>query len=515
MVARQARLGAHAAFFVISGALGIALLATYPTRISAPQGYFLVAAHDAGSTAAFQRPKQVVVTVVDGLGAADARHTNAVRWFREHGRCFLTQVGSPSMSRPMYAVISSGVEQDRTGVRGNDMHEPAATRSVWEEARGAGWPVRAISSVRWWRDLFPAGFDDYLTPPSEDDYFKDVRADALNLVHVPYVDDAGHASGAGSVEYVASVHRVDAELADLIARTDLDTSLLVLTADHGQALRGGHGGSQPRVAIVMTCFAGKNVQPDARLGTLRATAIAPAIALLAGVPFPAHMRAIDDDLDTVLSLPRADDANRAYLADRGRAVARFRARNQEWLAATTGGAGSWSELYAHGRHDQWRRMSLALVILSLVLLGASRRVYVFWGQVTVAIVAGSFWVLRGSFDLTAMNLRASFVSETATLCFAVSLATILLFTWVRGTRADALRIQVPIIIALLGVSLAHVVVYGFTLGFPLPPPPLLFLPYFSSVALATQAVLGLLTCAFLKLSAAYAPASGPSTPPST
>ncbi len=158
------------------------------------------------------------------------------------------------MSRPMYTVISSGVEQDRTGVRGNDMHEPAATRSVWEEARGAGWPVRAVSSVGWWKELFPAGFDDYLTPPSADDYFKDVRADALNLVHVLYVDDAGHANGAGSVEYVASVHRADAELSDLIARSDLRTSLLVLTADHGQALRGGHGGSQPRVATVMTCF---------------------------------------------------------------------------------------------------------------------------------------------------------------------------------------------------------------------------------------------------------------------
>ncbi len=47
-----------------------------------------------------------------------------------------------------------------------------------------------------------------------------------------------------------------------IRTVDLRRTLLVLTADHGHALRGGHGGPQPRVATVMTCFAGPNVQAD-------------------------------------------------------------------------------------------------------------------------------------------------------------------------------------------------------------------------------------------------------------
>jgi hypothetical protein len=495
LVPRRTWLLAHATLHVLAGSLAIMLADTYPQRVSAPRGHFLVHTTDEGTRVPFDAPESVVVTVADGLGAEAAQHTQAVAWFRAHGRCFSTQVGSPSISRPVYAVLSSGVEQDRTGVRGNETHDPAPARSVWEVARDAGWHVRVVSSLPWWQELFPNGFDEFLELPQEADFFQQVRPHEIDLLHVLYIDHAGHEQGAGSREYVAAVRRLDREAADLIARANLDTSLLVLTADHGHSIIGGHGGSDPRVATVLTCFAGKNVAADSELGTLSSTAIAPALALLTGVPFPPHMRAVDDDLDTVLTLVRADEKTRLYLEDRARAVEAFRAHNRERLIKMTGTVGSWDEFYRQRRSSQTWHWALTLGLLAVVLVATSRRVPLVWGLGTIAVITGAFWVTRGSFDLTAMN--TGFVARTAVLWLALGASSILLLSWLRGGADDALRMQAVCSIALLGVTVGHIAVYGLRLGFPIPPPALLFLPYFSTVALVAGSVLGLGTVAYL------------------
>ncbi|HVU51726.1 MAG TPA: alkaline phosphatase family protein [Polyangia bacterium] len=508
---RRTWLLAHATLYVLAGALSAVLADTYPRRLSARRGHFLVHTVDEGSRAALDGPESVVVTVADGLGAEAARHTQAVAWFRAHGRCFLTDVGSPSVSRPVYAVLSSGVEQDRTGVRGNEDDDPAPVRSVWEQAREAGWKVRVVSSLPWWKELFPRGFDEALELPHDANFFEQVRPHELDLLHVLYIDHAGHEQGAGSREYVAAVRRFDRELSALIARTNLDTSLLVLTADHGHSIIGGHGGSDPRVATVISCFAGKNVQPDAALGTLRTTAIAPALALLTGVPFPPHMRAVDDDLDAVLTLVRADDKTRPYLEDRAQAVEAFRARNRERLAKMTGSVGSWDEFYRQRRHSQAWHWALTLALLAVVLVATSRRLALAWALGTIAVITGAFWVTRGSFDLTAMN--TGFLARTAILWLTLGSASALLLSWLRGAD-DALRMQAACTVALLGVTLGHIAVYGLILGFPIPPPPLLFMPYFTTVALVAQSAIGLGTVAFLaaRLAARPAAARPPSAP---
>jgi hypothetical protein len=492
---RRTWLLAHATLHILSGAAAVVLADTYPQRVSAPKGHFLVHTRDDGPRVPFDRPQSVVVTVADGLGAEAAQHTQAVAWFRAHGRCFSTDVGSPSVSRPVYAVISSGVEQDRTGVRGNEAHDPAPVRSVWEQAREAGWKVRVVSSLPWWQELFPRGFDEYIELPLEADFFEQVRPREIDLLHVLYIDHAGHEQGAGSREYVDAVKRLDRETAPLIASADLATSLLVLTADHGHSIIGGHGGSDPRVATVVTCFAGKNVRPDPALGKLHSTAIAPALALLTGVPFPPHMRAIDDDLDTVLTLVPADGKTGPYLADRTRAVEAFREKNRERLVKTTGTIGSWDEFYRQRRRSQAWHWVLTLALLGVVLSAMSRSLHLVWGLCTIAVITGAFWVSRGSFDMTAMN--TGFFARTALLWLTLGATSTLLMSWLRGGAEDALRTQAFCTVLLLGATLGHIAVYGLTLGFPLPPPALLFMPYFSTVALVAQSVLGLGTVAFL------------------
>jgi hypothetical protein len=281
-------------------------------------------------------------------------------------------------------------------------------------------------------------------------------------------------------------------LIGLAQATNLDTSLLVLTADHGHALRGGHGGLQPRVATVLTCFAGKNVRADPTVGTLRATAIAPAIALLAGLPFPRNMRAgagaVEDDLDVALSLVEPGGRNTAYLVDRREAVERFRARAKAELP------GSWADLYKRGRLRH-RLIGLGVIaLLGLALFARGDRVRTLWGLVTIAAMAIALAVGRGSFDLTAVNQRDTYVAQALTTCLGVGAAFALVFARLRRSGGEALRLQTTIALALLGVTLGHSVVYGFRVGFPLPRPSLLFLPLFSTVAMGATALLGLIAC---------------------
>ena len=487
---RRTWLLAHATLHVIAGSMAVLLADTYPRRISSPQGHFLVHTVDEGPRAAFDRPESVVVTVADGLGAEAAQHTRAVAWFRAHGRCFSTNVGSPSISRPVYAVLSSGVEQDRTGVRGNDAHDPAPVRSVWEEARDAGWHVKVVSSLAWWHELFPNGFDEYLELPQAADFFEQVRPHELDLLHVLYIDHAGHEQGAGSREYVDAVRRLDHEASAFIAKTNLDESLLVFTADHGHSIIGGHGGSDPRVATVLTCFAGKNVKPRSSAGhaTRDGDRAGARAAHGRSVPAPhARRRRRSRHRCSRSCAPTTQDAAlpRGPQAGGGEVP---RAQPRAARPKMTGTVGSWDEFYRQrGRSQTWH-WAVILGLLVVVLLTSFRALHLAWGLVTIAVITGAFWVTRGSFDLTAMTTR--FLARTTVLWLTLGATSALLLGWLRGSASDALRMQATCTVVLLGVTLGHIAVYGLTLGFPIPPPTLLFLPYFSTVALAARSVLG-------------------------
>lgn len=460
--------------------------ATYPARLSPARPFHVVEVEDPGPRAPFQRPARVVVSVIDGLGIEEARRMDATAWFAAQGRCFETAVGSPSISRAVYTVLSSGVEQDRTGVRSNDHRVPAPVHSVWEDARRAGWHVRVTSSIVWWTELFPRGFDEHLVPGPDAPAPGPPRT--MDLVHLLYVDDAGHLTGAASPDYAAAVQRADRAITRLAREADLKDTLLVLTADHGHSLRGGHGGLQPRVATVMTCFAGKNVGHDPSVGRLHTTAIAPAVALLSGLPFPRDMRAGEgeDDLDAVLSLVAPGDASAQYVADRRIEVQRFRARARAEIR------GTWAELYARGHTRQHWVGVAVLLALGLALFDRRDGQRALWAVGTIAVMALAVTVARGSFDLTGINDRAAYLAHVAPLAFAIAALSALAFALVRrGGLEEALRLVATIVQALLGVTLGHIVVYGFWVGFPLPSPAILFLPLFTTVAAGATAVLGL------------------------
>lgn len=466
---------------------------SYAERLVAPAGFYLVHVEDqVASDPPVRRPRSATLVVLDGLGHEEWQPMRSVARLRARGQCRLTDVGSLPMSRPVYAVLSTGLEVDRGGVRYNDDTTPLAAQSIWELARARGLTVSAISEVPWWRELFPRGFDSYVVGERASDLFALAPAADLRLIHPLYIDEIGHELGAASPRYHEAVARADRELEGYLDALDLDRDLVVVTADHGHTLRGGHGGLQDRVARVITCFAGPGVRHLDTPGPLRSTSIAPALALLLGLPFPAEMRAGDDELDVLADLVNPADFPRGYLDDRWRSLGRFRDANaaqlREWWPASEG---RWDRFYALHRARQ-RRAALPALVAVVILLGLQARAHRYRAPALLGVgLIGLFYLalfvgqvgLRGSFDLSGVAGREQFIGFTVTLSVLITVVLMGLYFVMRRDLASLLRDLAVLSLTGTVLSLAHPLVFGWRPGFPLPPPSFYFFPYFAALAL--------------------------------
>ncbi len=265
----------------------------------------------------------------------------------------------------------------------------------------------------------------------------------LRLIHPLYVDETGHEFGAASPQYHAAVDRVDRELDTFFDTLDLQRDLVIVTADHGHTLRGGHGGRQDRVAHVLTCFAGPGVR---HLDT----------------PGPRHQ-----------------------------------AQLRRWLPASDG---SWDRFYAHHRARQLRNASPVLTALA-VLLAVQARSHrrprpALFGLAFVVLFYLALYsiqvVLRGSFDLSSIAHREDFIGFTLTFAILSTTAAVGLHLLVRRDLSALLLDLGVLSLAGTLLTLAHPAAFGWQLGFPLPPPNLLFFPYFAALVLPVANGLGLL-----------------------
>ncbi len=502
---------AAALFLAVCVVLGFLLGDRYIARLPNHAGYFLVAVDDrVAAPMSSPRPRHTVVIVVDGLRMDSAETMTSTRRLLERGQCRVSDQGGYTVSRPMYALLSTGLEVDRTGSRNNDSTAPLAAESIWQIARQAGMRVSGSSHLPWFRELFPDGFDRFaLMRSHEDDVFQTGLPDDLfdvNLFHPLYVDEAGHQSGAASSEYRAAVARVDGEIGRLLDRLDLERDLVVLTADHGHRDEGGHGGAQPEIGRVLTCFAGAHVgRRDDRLA-FDARSTAPSLSLMLGLHFPRNMRAGDDALDQIFGW-RQDEPNDApYLADRRAAVARFRAENAAALEKWLGDApGTWPRLYARERSAQNNR-ALGVAVVGVVFLavrlrrtaggrGENRRdilASLVWLSTLVAAIWLSHRIVLGDFDYTVINLKVRYLPRAFGAVFLAGA-----FAWAARVARDRgwthlANDAVTFSALLLLCNLGHVLVYGWPLGFPLPSPAARYFPFFGAIAQVGFGLLGLL-----------------------
>lgn len=118
---------------------------------------------------------------------------------------------------------------------------------------------------------------------SENDY-------DLLFVHFKAPDRAGHDFGAASKEYREAIMQVDAAIGEIIARLRelerLDTTTLIITADHGMRGR-DHGGPTPEEMTIPWIVMGPGIEKDFHLRMPVSVMDTAATALwILGIPIP-------------------------------------------------------------------------------------------------------------------------------------------------------------------------------------------------------------------------------------
>jgi hypothetical protein len=406
--------------------------------------------------------RRVVLVVIDGLGAGESR-LPYLDELRARGASAVARTSYPSISRPNYVTILSGVPPRDSGVRTNSVREPTGVDAIMNRAHAAGLIVATASDFGSFASLFPRPIAGLRTPPFDDvrrlDSLDELGVNLAELAHGDAalvailaldVDRAGHAHGVGG-EYRSAAAAVDRMLrAALSGSLDLTRDTVIITADHGHVAPGGHGGLEPEVMQVPLVLAGAGIVPGAAARDARLIDVAPTVAALLGIPPPGH--AEGRALVEVLALS-PDEAARRAAGDAARATA---------VIAVTD---------AVAKADDARRPELgriaAAVVLALVALALAyalrRRRIASFSPVTAFGVIGFFGMLVAEAIVVSGRPSPSYVPTLAraelagTIGAVAAIAVQLVATFIALRRA-AHRSAAVIGLAVvgLGVSLGAV-----------------------------------------------------------
>lgn len=475
---------------LLSAVIAAVLGSYYIPRLSNHAGYELIEVVDPVVAAPTTRPRSVTLVVVDGLREDSARSMRTVEQLSSVGQCRTSDVGPYTVSRPVYALLSTGLEVARNGARNNHDTSPLAAESVWDVAAEASLRVGVSSHLPWWSQLFPRAFSDSAVLPEPEDVFSAATAlgTEVTVIHPVMVDTAGHEYGAASNEYRDAVATVDTQAHAWLQTLDLQRDLVIFTADHGHTHDGGHGGPAPELRNVVACFAGPGIRPDRHAEPIDARVIAPAIAMSLGLRFPRHMRAGEDGLDALWGIFDPDAMSPAYIDDRRRSVEVFRHRNTHVLAETLGPErpplhSAWVQRQRLARLPiisallAFLGLGLAASLLRRGLSGEEALRSCLWIAATFVVTATVWTVARGSFDYTSIKERTPFLLNSLMVCGGVALAMVVLHRhWLRDpSRWAADQATIAALDATL--MLLHPLAFGWPLGNPLPHPALLFAPF--------------------------------------
>ncbi|MFQ5855586.1 MAG: alkaline phosphatase family protein [Anaerolineae bacterium] len=156
----------------------------------------------------------------------------------------------------------------------------------------------ALAGHQQWESMIPAGALTEVVvstggAPEDDARLVQQVVDILTarppdvmVIQLSQVDTAGHIYGGSSDQYYRAAQRADELIRKLVSAVDLRATVVAITSDHGHLDQGGHGGSEPAVAIAPLVIAGPGVKPG-KFGTIDQIDIAPTISALAGLPMPA------------------------------------------------------------------------------------------------------------------------------------------------------------------------------------------------------------------------------------
>jgi len=222
----------------------------------------------------------------------------------------------PSMSRPMYETIHTGVASSEHGIVANSIVRRSKMSNVFQSVTSSG-KVTAAASYYWFSELYNRAPFDWIEDKEVDDenlpiqhgrfYKLDEYPDAelfttaallgrrfspdYLLIHPSGMDYHGETYGSDSSEYRNQAIRQDAMLAPLLMEWKENGYTILITGDHGINQDGGHGGTTPEQREVPLFI----IQPDGQgKGNTNEIVshmqIAPTVLKVLDVPIPSSMK---------------------------------------------------------------------------------------------------------------------------------------------------------------------------------------------------------------------------------
>jgi predicted AlkP superfamily pyrophosphatase or phosphodiesterase len=263
---------------------------------------------------------KVILVVSDGL-----RYDAAVNGMGYLGHLVEKKLASlykvigelPSMSRPMYETIHTGLPSSEHGIVSNLIIRRSNKPNIFQSAKEAG-KITAAAAYYWYSELYNRAPYDRVNDKEVDDdslliqhgrfYTEDEFPDAelfataallvrrfspdYLLVHPMGMDNAGETFGSDSSEYRNHAIRQDVMLATLIPEWLERGYDILVAADHGINKDGAHGGTTPEMREVPLYIIRKGVAGLGDTGQiLSQLQLAPTICKLLGVPIPQTMKA--------------------------------------------------------------------------------------------------------------------------------------------------------------------------------------------------------------------------------
>ena len=214
---------------------------------------------------------KVILVVLDGLAYETAQQCMGfLQGLTEQGKATLYKVQSelPSMSRPMYEAILTGVAPANSGIVHNQIIRNSNQQSVFSLAHQAGLST-AAAAFHWISELYNRSPYDAVRDRFSNDpeqliqygifYHQDSYPDShlyldaewlrrnhdpdFLLVHPMNIDDAGHKSGLDSADYRNTARQSDVHLSEYILQWMNAGYQIIVTADHGMNVDKSHGGT--------------------------------------------------------------------------------------------------------------------------------------------------------------------------------------------------------------------------------------------------------------------------------
>lgn len=239
--------------------------------------------------------ERVVLVIVDGLREDVARELPTFAAVAEEGSFLVARTEQPSLSLPGWTVLTSGAPPEVSAVTTNWYEGAVHVDNLFAAAQRAGLETAVVGHSAWeklYGGRVTAGWFGAADDARSDEL---VGEEALRIleegrphflvVHLPDVDNVGHARGVGE-EYVTAAQRADAVIARILEAAGRNATV-ILTSDHGHVDEGGHGGPEEVVVRTPLVVAGPGTVVGAQ-GAVSQVDVAPTIAALLGVSRPTH-----------------------------------------------------------------------------------------------------------------------------------------------------------------------------------------------------------------------------------